>query len=378
MSDNGNMGKRDIEIDKKNMMDDVLEENKRLQNWQITEIAKLCDRVKSIKHAFDYIGKNKNDQSMNSSDNSVALKKRPGKNQNLQNNNNNRNPPNLELKKQQDEIELLKKENSYFKKERKQCWEIMRMQNQVVEDITKQWEDFNGIIKEYRKKGVNRTNSLLQELLGKHFPFNNNDSDRENNSNSFPEISQQNNTSARSLANLTIKTKPNIIEKALISKSIQAETSKRSVAIQTFRGEDILKGEWAQMKKRQKRCMGKIESMVKQLSASVTVGATNRYKEIRFEEDDLYKEEILKKTGKDDKNALNFKINRINMNIEEKSDTGSSDEEEEGILDKNHSFRSSEGQTTFTCETMNCSNLNSEAKVRLSDTKTKFKQLKRS
>lgn len=185
------------------------------------------------------------------------------------------------------------------------------------------------------------------------------------------------------------------------NKSTMAEISMRSVGIQTFRGEDNWQSEWIRMKKRQKRCMGKVDQMVKLLSASVTVGATNRYKRYQFdntEDNNLTKQgpnindpnpnrKFLHQSNSNNKPLdSNYNQRFSNSNLTNSSqivhEAGRNDsrcsDEGESILEKNLSFHSSEGRTTYTAETFNYSNLNSDGKTgRFSDGKTKFKLLKR-
>ena len=152
--------------------DDLNEENKRLRQLQNNEIGNLCERVLNIKNSLDVITKyhNADKDSVNLETN---LKKRFSRNSSkLDYAENSKNP---EIKKLKEENDNLKKENLGFKKERKQYWEIIRLQNQVVEDLSKQYEDLGNILKDYKKKGYKQISSMVNDFFGSNnIDFNSN------------------------------------------------------------------------------------------------------------------------------------------------------------------------------------------------------------
>lgn len=371
MSDNDNLSLKNPPSSTPDtaIMETLIQENNSLRNWQSNEIGLLCERVKKIKNVFDSLDAAQSHAPQGASPDNQLKKRNP---RNLSPKNSEigyHNAQNTELRKLREELDIAKKENRYFKLERKQCQEIMKLQNRVIQDLGKNWEELNLVLREYKKNGNSKVNSLFQNYFGNYC-----DKSTTNHGGADPpeppvEPINKNESSTLAkppkLSNLIIQSDHHSQTPEKVEKSTQMTVNRKSVGVQTFRGDELWKNDWVQLKKKQKLSNQKIDQMVKLVNAAITTGVTSKYKSPHFFSSFQNESLQIPQTHNGDSNLGQMETGHEDMNpkhnhkdnsyTSESSDDGLG-EGPENLLEKNFTLNSSDGRTTYTCETLDRSN----------------------
>jgi hypothetical protein len=345
-------------------METLTQENNSLRNWQSNEIGLLCERVKKIKNVFDSLDAAQSHPPQSGSPDKQLKKRNPRELTQKNSEIGYHNAQNTELRKLREELDIAKKENRYFKLERKQCQEIMKLQNRVIQDLGKNWEELNLVLREYKKNGNSKVNSLFQNYFGNYC-----DKSITNHGPDPPEPlfeptnkNESTLTKPPKLANLIIQADHSQTSEK-VERSTQMTVSRKSVGVQTFRGDELWKNDWVQLKKKQKLSNQKIDQMVKLVNAAITTGVTSKYKSPHFFSSFQNESLQIGQNHNGDTSMGQMETVHENMKNNHKENSYTSESSDDGLgegpenlLEKNFTLNSSDGRTTYTCETLDRSN----------------------
>ena len=248
----------------------------------------------------------------------------------------------------------------------------------VLEDLNKQWNILSSSQKEFKKSSINdKIDKILNTVVQENketMPASLIEQHKQNSKDSENKLEGKTDHKT-TLANLyELNLKGNSTNEK-VSKGTQTKIETKSVGIQNQLDlDDSMKSDWVHLKKKQSKCMGKIEQMVKMINVMVTLDVTHKH--VNPNQDSQNIEANLKNDHPNEKN-LGVSQNKQQLLPEKENLSYSSDLDFEENLEKNFSFQSSEGRTSFTVETQNFTNtMNSDTKAGFSGGKhiNKFKK----